>query len=143
MPVYLIVRFGLLFPLFAFLQSNWKDIQPIAEAQHEIILLLLEKQEFEKIPAAAQKIFDLDFPKNQESRIVKEAQILSDALLKHNQTGIAHRVLDSAIHSVTTNAALAALHREKAYVFRKEGKKDEAMKSFEKSLELEKSSQPH
>ncbi len=138
MPAYLIIRFGLLIPWLAFLQSNWKDIQPLAEAQHEIILLLIEKQEFDKIPAAVQKIFDLEFPEDQQSKIVKEAQMVTDALLKHDRIKIAHQILDSAIKSVTTNKAYAALYREKAYVFRKEGNKDEAMKSFEKSMKLEK-----
>ena len=142
MPPYLIIRIRLFIPLLAFLQSNWKDIQPLPEAQHEIILLLIEKQEFDKIPAAAQKIFDLKFPENQQSKIVKEAQIVTDALLKHNQIKIAHQVLDSAIKSVTTNKARAALYREKAYVFRKDGKKDEAMKSFEKSMKLEENPKP-
>lgn len=142
MPLNLVVRIGSFVPLLFLFQSSWKDIQPIAEAQHEIILLLLEKQEFDKIPAAAKKIFDLDFPKDQENKVVKEAQILASALMKHNQIKIAHQVLDSAIESVTTKTALAALHREKAYVYRKEGKDNEAMRSFEKSMDLEKSPQP-
>jgi hypothetical protein len=129
-------------PLLAFFQSNWQEIQPIAEAQHEIILLLIEKQEFDKVPAAAQKIFDLDFPREQETKIVKEAQILIDALSKHNQIKIAHQILDSAMESVTTSTALAALHKERAFILRKEGKKDEAMKHFEKYLELVKASKP-
>ena len=122
--------------LFAAAQDNWEEIRPIAEAQHEIVLLLIERQEFDKVPGAAREIFNLGFPEDQEHRLVKEAEILTNALLHHNQTHIAHQVLDEALLCVKTRGARAKLHREKAYVYKKEGKTDEAMREFERSVAL-------
>lgn len=123
-------------------QETWEEIRPIAEAQHEILLLLIEKREFEKIPEVANELFKLRFPENEEHRVVKEAEILNDALLHHNQTEIAHEIISQALNCVTTPKAKAQLHRERAYVYKQEGKGDLAMEQFEISLQLEKQSQP-
>jgi tetratricopeptide (TPR) repeat protein len=122
--------------LFATSQESWEEIRPIAEAQHEIVLLLIERKEFDKVPGAAREIFHLGFPEAQEHRLVKEAEILTNALLHHNQTRIAHQVLDDALLSVKTRGAKAKLHREKAYVYKKEGNTDEAMRQFELAVAL-------
>ncbi len=122
--------------LYVTAQDNWEEIRPIAEAQHEIVLLLIERKEFDKVPGAAREIFNLGFPEDQEHRLVKEAEILTNALLHHNQIRVAHQVLDDALSCVKTRGARAKLHREKAYVYKKEGKTDEAMREFEKAVAL-------
>ena len=73
---------------------------------------------------------------------MKEAELLTSALLHHNQTLVAHQILDDAIKSVTTPQAKAALHKEKGYVYKSEGKSDEAMREFKIGLELEKHAAP-
>lgn len=114
----------------------------LAESKHEILLLLIEKKEFEKIPQVAGEVFRLPFPPEKEHLVVKEVEILSDALIHHKQYAIAHRILDDALTCVETSKAKAQLHREKAYIFRKEGKNDEAMEEFEKSVALESVGKP-
>lgn len=120
------------------LQQSWEDVRVIAEAQHEIVLLLIERREFDKVPAAAREIFKLPFPPEEEYRIVKEAELLTSALLNHNRTDIAHQILDDAIRCVKSPRGRARLHKEKAFVYRKEGKDEAAFKEFQKSVELEK-----
>lgn len=122
--------------------SDWEEVRHIAETQHEILLLLIEKKDFEKIPKVAGEIFRLPFPADQEHLVVKEVEILTDALLHHNQVALAHRILDDALKCVKTNRSRAQLHREKAYLFKKEGKADEAMAEFEQSVKLEKEEHP-
>lgn len=123
-------------------QDNWEEVRVIAETQHEIVLLLIEKEEFDKVPQAAREIFRLHFPANQEHRIVKEAQILTSALLQHNRTDIAHQIVTDAMNCVKTPQSKAELHKEQAFIFRREGKNDEALKEFEESLKLEKQQAP-
>ncbi len=123
-------------------QQNWEETRVIAETQHEIVLLLIEKEEFDKVPEAARQIFSLHFPKQQEPRVVKEAELLTSALLHHNQVRIAHQILDDALNAVTTPGAKAALHKEKGYIYKKEGKTDDAMREFKIGLELEKQITP-
>lgn len=124
-------------PLLA--QEQWEKTRSMAQSHHEIIMLLIEKQEFAKIPSAAKELFSLDFPEAQQPLLVEEARLLTDALLHKNQMAIAHQVLEDAIAASKTNSAKAQLFKEKAYVFKKEGKTDEAMKAFQRSVDLEKS----
>lgn len=123
-------------------QQSWDEVRHIAETQHEILLLLIEKKEFDKIPKVAGEIFRLPFPAEQEHLVVKEVEIITDALLHHNQLALAHQILDDALKCVKTNRSRSQIHREKAFVFKKEGKADAAMAEFEKSVKLEKEDQP-
>lgn len=120
-------------------QSSWEQIRGIAEAQHEICLLLIKNREYDKVLPGCKKIFDLDFPKDQLFKLVESAKIIVDALIHHDQYAIAHQVLDEAIKEVDSDRAKASLYREKAYVFTKEGKDNQAVKLFQKAMELEKS----
>ena len=118
--------------------QSWEEIRHLAEAQHEIVMLLIEKGEFSKVPEAAAEIFALKFPPDQEHLLLKEVEILVDALLQQQQIGVAHQVVDAALQCVSTSKAKAQLHRERGYLFKNEGKTEDAMKSFEESKALEK-----
>lgn len=122
-------------------QSSWEDIRGMAESQHEIVMLLIKNRQFDRVTDAARPIFKLQFPQEHEGLLVSEAEILTDALLQHNQFEVAHSVLDLAVESVRSGKLRARLLREKAYVYKKEGRDDEALATFEKSndlIELEK-----
>jgi len=118
--------------------QTWEDTRHLAEAQHEIVMLLIEKGEFEKVPQAANEIFQLSFPEDQERLVLIEVEMLVDALVHHKQIIVAHKVVDLALGCEITAKSKAQLHREKGYLFKMEGKAEEALKSFEKSKELEK-----
>jgi len=119
-------------------QQNWEETRRLAEAQHEIVMLLIEKGEFDKVPGAANEIFQLSFPQNQEHLLLNEVEILVDALVHHQRIAIAHGIVDSALLCTVTAKSKAQLYREKGYLYKKEGNAEEALKSFEKSKELEK-----
>jgi hypothetical protein len=121
-----------------FQQSDWEEIQDLASAQHEIVLLLIEKGEFEKVLDAANEIFELDFPENEEHRLIGSIVILTDALVRNDKIGIAHQIVTTALKRVVTKKSKARLHQERAYLFRKQGKAEEALRSFKKSKELTK-----
>ena len=131
--------FLLFFPTPLVAQNSWEEIREIAGSQHEIVMLLIEEKEFDQVPTAARKIFEMQFPDNQHHLFVKEAEILTDALLQHNQTQIAHQLIEMARNAVKANKHKAALYREQAYVYKKEGNRDAAMECFQKSIELEQS----
>ncbi len=118
-------------------EDGWERTRAEAEMQHEIIMLLIENKQFEQIPVAAEKIFELEFPEDQQNLFVREAQLLTDALLHHQETAIAHQVLDIAIKCARDDKVKARVFREKAYLFKKEGNSEEALRYFEESLELE------
>ncbi len=119
------------------LGQNWEETRHLAEVQHEIVMILIDKGQFDKVPEAANEIFRLDFPREQEPLLLKEVEILIDALVHHSQLAVAHQIVDSALQCKITSKAKAQLQREKGYLYKKEGKAEEALKSFEKSKELE------
>ena len=127
------------------LQSNivdsqsWERARTVAEAQHEIVMLLIKGKQFDKALQASQEIFSLRFPYNQEHLFVTEGQNLSGALYDHQQYELAQALLDQALRAVNSNNSKALLYKEKAYLCKQEGKTDEAMEFFEKAIELEKS----
>jgi hypothetical protein len=100
-------------------------------------MLLIEQQQFDRVPQAANEIFQLNFPPDQEHLILVEVEILVDALVHHQQISVAHLVVDSALKCKVSPKSKAQLHREKGYLFKKEGKSEEALKSFEMSKKLE------
>jgi tetratricopeptide (TPR) repeat protein len=123
-------------------ESSWERTRSVAETQHEIIMLLIEKKQFTQIPNAAEKIFQLDFPEDHENLFVREAQILTNALVHHQEFVTAHKVMDIAIKCAWNDKVKARIFREKAYLFKIEGNSEEALRYFEESLELAREAQP-
>ncbi len=119
--------------------QSWERSRSVAEAQHEIVMLLIKGKEFGKVLRASREIFSLKFPYNQEHLFVTEGRILSGALNDHQQYELAQALLDQALRAVNSNHSKALLYKEKAYLCTKEGRDDEAMEFFEKAVELEKS----
>ena len=119
--------------------QSWERARSVAEAQHEIVMLLIKGKKFDRVLQASQEIFSLKFPYNQEHLFVTEGRILSGALYDHQQYELAQALLDQALRAVNSNNSKALLYKEKAYLCKQEGKTDEAMEFFEKAVELEKS----
>lgn len=118
--------------------QSWEETRNLAEVQHEIVMILIEKGEFDKVPQAAREIFQLNFPSDKEPLLLEEVEILIDALVHHRQIAVAHQIVDSALLFAATTNSKAQLHREKGYLYKREGKTEEALKSFERSKEIEK-----
>lgn len=129
--------FSLAFGPAALAQDDWDSVRKIAEAQYEIIKMMIEKGQFEKVPSAAAKVFELDFPSSKEHLLVDAASYWTDLLLHHKQPAMAHEILGSAYQSVKLDKSKAALCLERAYVYKMEGNLEAAQKMFEKSVEHE------
>ena len=127
----------LLSPQTATTDTDWEQTRRIAETQHEIVMLLIKNNEFDRVLEASTNIFSLNFPQHQEPLLVKEGQILADALSGRRQFLLAHRILDAALKAVASRKSKALLYKEKAYLCNKEGEDAKAMEFFEKALELE------
>jgi tetratricopeptide (TPR) repeat protein len=130
----------LLSPQTAAFSQNWEQIRSTAERQHEMVMLLIRNGDFGRVLEASKQIFSLRFPVSQEHLLVQEGRILSEALGQHQQFKLAHGLLDQAFRAVQSNPSKIDLFKEKAYIYTKQGRDKEAMKFFERALELEKSS---
>ncbi len=115
---------------------NWDKIRSIAESQHEIVILLIKEQKFDQAVEEAKKIFYLPFPREKHGLLVEEAKEISDGLIHYKQNELALQVLDEGLRSVQPPDLQADLYKEKAYLYKKMGKNEEAMFCFRKAVEL-------
>jgi hypothetical protein len=117
-------------------QQDWETMRGIAEAEHEIIMLLIEQKKFDAVPAESAKIFSLEFPEAHRGLLVEGTQEIVDALIHHKQYSVGLAVVDQCIPSIRNAGLLSELHKLKAYLLRKLGRDEEAMEHFRRSVEL-------
>ena len=120
-------------------EEKWERVRGIAEAQLEIVILLIKNGEFGDVIKAVDKLFRLDFPRQQEHRLVEGTQIIADSLVHKDRCDLAHDILDKALKTLESKKSRAEIYREKAYVCKVEGRDREALDLFRKAVELEQS----
>ena len=116
---------------------DWESLRGIAEAEHEILMMIIEKKEWAAVPAKARELFSLSFPADREYMKVEAAREYVDKLIHANQMKLAHSVLDAALAGLALPKHQADILREKGFVCEKEGLEDEARQLFEQSVALE------
>ena len=118
-------------------EAEWDQTRRIAEAQHEVILLLIRDKAFDKVLAGCKKILSLSFPRDREHLLVKSVTVFADSLVRQEQLGLARKVLDAALRAVRFKPSKATLYKEKAYISKVEGKDQEALGFFEAAVKLD------
>jgi len=113
------------------------DRMAIAQAQHDMLVLLIDKGEYDKVPAEFQKILDLRFTGADEQKVVSEVLILSDLLVKKSQAKVSLRLVDMGLGSLKEKDSLVKLYKEKGFLYKTMGQPEKAMEMFEKVKALE------
>ena len=113
-------------------------IRSMAESQHEIVMLLIQKKEYEQSLVEAAKIFDMKWPVDQEPLLLKELKLISDKFLQEKQAPLALRLLESNAKVFKTNAGQVYILKEKGYLYKSMNETDKAVECFRQALELEK-----
>ena len=116
---------------------DWETVRGIAEAEYEILMMMIEKGEWSGVAVKARALFSLPFPAEHELLKVEAAREYVDKLVHATQMKLAHEVLDAALAGISTPQHQADIYREKGFVCEKEGRDEEAVEFFEKSVELE------
>lgn len=119
-------------------QQEWDQLRDEAESRFEIVKILIKQRKFDQLLAETEKLFAVPFPEKEEHRLVKSAQTICEHVSKQKQIALAHKILDQALEAVRRNDSRADLYKEKAYLFKEEGKEEEAMEYFERALKLSK-----
>jgi len=110
----------------------------MAEMQHEIVMLLIQKKEYEQALAEAAKIFDMKWPVDQEPLLMKELRVISDKLLQEKQAPLALRLVESNSRVFKTNASQVSILKEKGYLYKSMNQVDKSIDCFRQAQELEK-----
>lgn len=109
----------------------------IAEAQHEIVVLLIKKKEYEKAAEEANKIFDMKWPDAQEPLLVKELLNLTDHFLRSGQAPLGLRLIERNSNRFKKSSSQAALLKETGYLYKSLNQSDKALDCFRKARDLE------
>jgi tetratricopeptide (TPR) repeat protein len=112
-------------------------IKSVAEAQHEIVVLLIKKKEYEKAAAEANKIFDMKWPDDQEPLLVKELRNLNDKFLSSGQALLGLRLIERNLSRFKRRSSQAALLKEMGYSYKSLGQDEKALDCFKKARDLE------
>jgi tetratricopeptide (TPR) repeat protein len=112
-------------------------IKSMAEAQHEIVLLLMKKQEYDKALVEANKIFDMRWPGDQEPLLLKELLNLADQFLSQGQAQLGLKLIERNFRYFNKTSSQAAILKETGYLYKSLKQDDKAIESFRKARDLE------
>jgi tetratricopeptide (TPR) repeat protein len=110
----------------------------IAESQHEIVMILIRKKEFDEAGKEAAKIFKMDWSEDKEPLLLKELLGLADKFLENKRPDIALKLLTENMGAFRQGKSEAAIWKEKGYLLKGMGKDDEALECFRQAQRLEK-----
>ena len=108
----------------------------IAETQHEIVQLLIEKGDYKKAVKEVKTIFDLKLPAQYDEAVFKEIVIVAKKLYDKGQRDLAYYVIDDGYKALNTTEYKAKTLNVKAALLKKDGKIEEAIEVFKKEVEL-------
>jgi tetratricopeptide (TPR) repeat protein len=109
----------------------------MAEAQHEIVVILVKKKDYEKAAAEANKIFDMKWPDDQEPLLVKEMRNLTELFLNAGQAPLSLKLIERNYARFKKRSSQAALLKETGYIYKSLGQDDKAIDYFRKARDLE------
>jgi hypothetical protein len=109
-----------------------------AEAQHEIVMLLIRKKEFDKARIEAGKIFQMHWPVDKEPLLLKELLMLSEQFVRNEQPECGLKLLDENVKAFRTTESQVAIWKEKGYIYKILKENDKALDCFREARRLEK-----
>ena len=119
-------------------EGEWDQTRRIAEAQHEVVLLLIQEKAFDKVMNGCKKIFSPQLSQGSRTPAGKVSHRPSPTRSSvREQLGLARKVLDGALRVVRYKPSKASLYKEKGYISKVEGKDQEALDFFEEAIKLE------
>jgi len=114
-------------------------LRSMAEAQHEIVMLLMRNKDFTRAAAEANKIFQMRWPVDQEPILLKELMGISSQFQQNDQANLALQLLSDNRRSFRNRQSQVDIYKEMGYVCKRLGKDDEALDYFKKAHGMEKS----
>lgn len=109
-----------------------------AEATFEMIKGYIEKEDYANAQKETRTLLDLKLPPKYDPQVVEAIIRITDKLAAKRQFSIAHAVVDMANKELgARDDNKAKLLKTKAYIFKAEGKIDQALEFFNRARSLE------
>ena len=119
--------------------QSLQKTRSVAEAQHEIAVLLIAKKDYAKAVDEAAKIFKMSWPPDQESVLLKDLLYFADEFLHSGQPASGLALIDKAAGSFKSAASRIAILKEKGYLHKEMNERDKALECFREAQRIEKS----
>jgi len=116
--------------------SDLAQIRKIAEAQHDMVIILIKKREFSKAAEEANKIFQMKWPEDQEPILKDELLRFSDLFRHNGEAKIALQLIDANLALFKSPKSRAEIMKDKAYILEGLGRHDEALECFREVTRL-------
>jgi tetratricopeptide (TPR) repeat protein len=130
LAAWLVFSLPMSLPKLAAQSPDLARTRKIAEAQHDIVIILIKKKEFAQAAVEADKIFQMNWPADQEQVLKDELLRFSD-LFRHNGAArIALQLINTNLALFKTPKTRAEVLKDKAYLLEGLGQHDEALESF-------------
>lgn len=114
-------------------------IKGTAATQHEIVsLLITDKKDYDRALAEANKIFDLNWPDDQEPLLLKELLNLSELFNRQGQAAFGLQLIDRNSKYFKTKPSHIEIYKEKGFLYKSLGQNEKAYEFFQKARDLEK-----
>ncbi len=109
----------------------------IAESQYEIVKLTIKQGLYDRVLPEMRKIYELNLPPQYEQAVAESASLIAHLLVENKQFGLAHEVLNEALPRMKDDRNKASLLKIQAYVYKSEGKLQEALQTLEQAIAIE------
>lgn len=109
----------------------------IAESQYEIVKLTIKQGRYDRVLPEMKKIFELNLPQQYEQAVAESAGLVSNLLVESKQFGLAHDVLNEALPRMKDDRNKASMLKIQAYVYKSEGRLQEALQTLEQAIAIE------
>ena len=109
----------------------------IASMQHDLILLLLESNDFDRVEPEWRKVLDLGLGEKYENAIAQSLLTICYKLSQANQLSLALNLIDESFGAVAfSDKSAADILRLKAYLYKEAGDLDSAIETLRQASEL-------
>lgn len=109
----------------------------IASMQHDLILLLIESNDFDRVEPEWRKVLELELSEKYESAIAQSLLMIGYKLSEANQFSLALSIMDESLAAVAfSNKSAADILRLKAYLYKEAGDLDAAIETLREASEL-------
>jgi tetratricopeptide (TPR) repeat protein len=132
----LVILLSLEVPILSSQESELGKTRKIAEAQHDIVMILIKKKDFTKAAEEANKIFQMKWPDDEESVLKDELLRFSDLFRHYNQPALALQLLDKNMGLFKSRKIRAEILKDKAYLLEGMGQHDPALECFREAKHL-------
>ena len=109
----------------------------IAESQYDIVKLTIKQGLYDRVLPEMRKIYELNLPQQYEQAVAESASLVAHLLVENKQSGLAHDVLNEALTRMKDDRNRVSLLKIQAYVYKSEGKLQEALQTLEQAIAIE------